>query len=148
MTLSKRQQAVLIGIVKDLDHFSSLVPRYEHGNWALCREREAIENAKANIVATDPSKWLGEPMNPSLATMVSRCYAQLQDRGFVMRCARAWSDKYTTHLRLTPEGERVARELLSVERATLLESAPLPVGTLAGDGPGGPKSIPEAPTDG
>lgn len=140
MTLSKRQQAVLIGIVKDLDHFSRLEPRYEHGNWALCREREAIENAKQNIVATDPTKWLGEPMNPSLSTMVSRCYAQLQDKGLVMRCARAWSDKYTTHLRLTPEGETVARQLLSVEGPTLPVDPPPPAagyGEAVQEGPAG-----------
>lgn len=133
MTLTKRQKAVLIGAIKDLDYYASLTPRYEHGNWGLIRQRERIECARENIVATDPAKWLGEPMNPSLATMVSRCYAQLQDKGLVMRQARAWSDRYTTHLRLTPEGERVARELLSVEEPNYARCVASPSGPIADD---------------
>jgi hypothetical protein len=115
MKLTERQQAILIGVLRDATRLAAMTPQYEHGNRALVMEREDIANAHQWRVRCNPGRWLRCSMTPSLSTMVSRTYSQLEAKGLVERCALGYVSTFTTHIGLTPAGIDEAKHLIAAE---------------------------------
>lgn len=113
MILSIRQQMILTGILEDRDHLAAMTPRYGHGNLALARERDDIENAKQGLIRSDPARWFGITMTNSEWVMTSRNYSQLEAKGLIQRHALSAFSEKMTHLSLTEAGEAEARRLLA-----------------------------------
>lgn len=115
MKLSRRQELILIGILRDRTRLAAQTPRYEHGNRTLASERYDIASAKEGLVRGNPAAWLGVGMNQSEYAMVSRNYKQLWAKGLILRHAFENSPERTAHLSLTAAGEAIAKALLAAE---------------------------------
>ena len=115
MKLSHRQKQIILGMLRDRERLAALTPRYSHGDRALAAEREDIFNAREGLVRGNPGAWLRTAMTQSQYAMTSRNYQQLWAKGLIVRHAYGLSPDRTAHLSLTPEGERIARELLAAE---------------------------------
>ena len=87
---------------------------------ATASKRSYRDDLKAKVerfvevyVRCDPAKWLGQgTLDPSMRTMTSRCYRQLEEKGLVERCDSRGGG-HTTHLKLTPAGEALAKQILA-----------------------------------
>jgi hypothetical protein len=110
--MNDREQFVLANVLADKRHYSAQeVTAFGGDRFARARHNRIVNEARQGIVPLDPSRWLGRPPTASEATLFCRSYAALERRGFVARLAGMGGR--TTHLKLTPEGERIAAELLN-----------------------------------
>lgn len=75
------------------------------------------QDAKKGLAKIDPASWFQCEMTPAASVAASRCYAKLQEWGLIERWAMGFCHTQTTHLKLTPEGEALARELIAAEGA-------------------------------
>jgi len=85
----------------------------------------------------DLQRWLVRPPSRSDSVVFSRTLRRLDEAGLVVRVNRwGWSDR-TTHVRLTPAGQAVAKRLLRRQEgalAELLGAVPLSLDGIAAAG--------------
>lgn len=72
-------------------------------------------------VAWDYQAIMGRTPSPSDSASISRTLKLMEEAGLIVRSSR-WGTSRTTHIKLTPEGERIAREL-AADYAHHLEAA-------------------------
>ena len=120
--LTPHMKTVLRGVLKDIQRLDALPPRpgpqMDRAAWRETnRERGELDRFG---VRHDLEGWLGYPPSASDSAVFSRTLRQMEDRGLVERVSR-WGGRRTTHLRLTPAGRRLARELAEEESAEPIE---------------------------
>jgi hypothetical protein len=108
MRLTDRQRAILVGIASDV---SRLAARPLPCGYDTHRERQAITDAKSNIVRSEPSRWLHTALTPSLHVMLGRDYRKLESLGLITRHAFGLEGGRQTHLGITAAGRDVAQQL-------------------------------------
>jgi len=122
MRLTCHMRTVLTAVLADIRHLEAVPDRPSPGmsrdEWREAwRERQGLEQFG---VRHDLARWLGYPPSPSDSAVFSRTLRQMEDMGLLVRVNR-WGRRgatrvgRTTHVRLTPAGERRARELAPEE---------------------------------
>jgi hypothetical protein len=108
MHLNERQRIVLLGILEDQRTLAEMPTDYgsriDRG-----RHRIIARNASAGLVPMNLAGWLGRAPTNSEHVLFHREYLRLEDMGLIERC-NLTGGRRTTHLRLTPEGQRMAEE--------------------------------------
>lgn len=113
MHLNERQRIVLLGVLEDQHHLADMPTdvgsRIDRG-----RRRIIVRNASAGLAPLNLAGWLGRAPTNSEHVLFHREYLRLEGMGWVERC-NLTGGRRTTHLKLTPEGQRMAEELLAKE---------------------------------
>lgn len=66
-------------------------------------------------VAWDYQAIMGRSPTPSDSASTSRTLRLMEEQGLIVRSSR-WGTGRTTHIKLTPEGEQIARQLLAANQ--------------------------------
>ena len=113
MNLNERQRIILLGVLEDQRHLvdmpTDVGSRIDRG-----RQRIIARNAQAGLVPMNLAGWLGRAPTNSEHVLFHREYLRLEDMGLIERC-NLTGGRRTTHLRLTPDGQCMAEELLAEE---------------------------------
>lgn len=114
MDLTWRHKAILAGVLQDQQtiaaqdfHGGDSMPYMQRGNYRL-----RIRRAQAGYVPVNVEAWLGAPPGNSETVMFHRAHVQLEKMGLIERHSMA-GGRRTTHLKLTPEGRRMAEQILA-----------------------------------
>ena len=108
---TRRESLLLLGAYESLQTIRNTNDGPEGDAREFWIWAEARTLAAEWMVATNPTEWLGEPLTPSLRTMVSRAYKKLEAAGLVIR-VNYYGEAKTTHLQLTDAGRSLAQSLL------------------------------------
>jgi len=131
MRLTCHMKTVLRAVLADVRRIEAVPDRPPSGmvrdawreSW---RERQELERFG---VRHDLARWLGYPPSRSESAAFSRTLRQMEDLGLLVRVNR-WGRRHptrvgrTTHVRLTPAGERMAEGLLCPPGASAAADSP------------------------
>jgi hypothetical protein len=106
--LSPRQQAILTGILADIERLECLPLPTGYGTHG---ERQAILDAQHGIVRSDPARWLLKGLTSSDYVMLSRDYKHLIKLGLIQTHNFGMDQRRQTHLSLTDTGRDLAERL-------------------------------------
>ena len=118
MRLTCHMRTILAAVLADIRRLEAVPDRPSPGisrdQWREAwRERQELEQFG---VRHDLARWLGYPPSPSDSAVFSRTLRQMEDLGLLVRVNR-WGRRSatrvgrTTHVRLTPAGERLAEDV-------------------------------------
>lgn len=115
--LNETEAKLLVGALKSIKA-NQLLPLYTRsfrGSLELDSENQAIiSDANQNVVPLHSGEWLGvgDAVTGTLATQVYRGMKRLESKGLIERI-RLDNDNVarTTHIRLLPAGEKLAKQL-------------------------------------
>jgi hypothetical protein len=118
MNLGHRAETVLVGVYKNRErlvamdiHAADHWPAQQRGAY-----RQVIQNAQGGLVRMNLAGWLDREPTPSDRVMFHHEFIRLEGLGLLER-HNIHGGSRTTHLKLTAEGERLARELLDEDAA-------------------------------
>jgi hypothetical protein len=116
MKISERERLVLIGVLRDRERQANLDP---NGSGLPLGERLGayrirIRDARQGLVPMNPAEWIGRTPTNSDSVMLCRTYKRLESLGLVER-VNVWGGAKTTHVKLTADGEAMARQLTGME---------------------------------
>ena len=114
LKLDRRARKILRGVLRDRDRLLSL--DYRGGDQLPFRQRGiyrlAILQARQGLVSMNLRGWLGHRPTPTEAMAACYQYSRLERLGLIEK-HNVYGRRRTTHLRLTEDGETVARQLLA-----------------------------------
>jgi hypothetical protein len=112
--LDSRARKILRGVLRDRERLLAL--DYRAGDHLPARQRGyyrlAILQARQGLVSMNLRGWLGHRPSPAEAMGCCFQYAMLERRGLIEK-HRLYGGRRTTHLKLTEDGEQVARDLVA-----------------------------------
>ena len=118
MNLGHRAETILVGVHKNRKRLVSM-DIYAADHWPRQQRRayrQVIQNAQRGLVRMNMAGWLDRQPTPSDRVMFHHEFIRLERLGLLERHNRHGGSR-TTHLKLTAEGERLARVLLGEEAA-------------------------------
>ncbi len=132
MRLTPHMRTVLKEVLADIERLEGmpqhLEPSMDRDVWRARRlERQELERFGVRYRL---ERWLGRPPSRSDSAVFSRTLRHMEDLGLLVRVNR-WGPRSatrvgrTTHVRLTPAGERLARDLAEEESAGPVETIDL-----------------------
>jgi hypothetical protein len=118
MELGIRAETILLGIYEDRERLAGRdAHAADHQPFRQkCLYRLDLANARQGLVPLDLEGWLGHVPTSSERVMFHHEGVRLESLGLLKRY-NLRGGKRTTHLRLTAEGERLAKELFDKETA-------------------------------
>lgn len=102
-------QELLTSILADFDYFRGIDPQNIDRRAQTAFFIRVEDAHKYRLLPLAVGRWIGD-YSPAGMKAGQRAIARLEASGHVIRDAR-WGGR-TTHIELTEEGERIARELL------------------------------------
>lgn len=105
-----------MGVFQDQQRLAAMPWDNEHNisRHALGRRRLRICQARDGMVPMALEHWIGHIPSNSEHVLYCREYSRLEGMGLLERC-NPFGGHRTSHLKLTPVGERVAERLLAEE---------------------------------
>ena len=118
MELGIRAETILLGVYEDRERLAGRdAHAADHQPFRQkCLYRLDLANARQGLVPLDLEGWLGHVPTSSERVMFHHEGVRLEGLGLLKR-HNLRGGRRTTHLRLTAEGERLAREMLGENAA-------------------------------
>jgi hypothetical protein len=118
MELGIRAETILLGVYEDRERLAGRdAHAADHQPFRQkCLYRHDLANARQGLVPLDLEGWLGHVPTSSERVMFHHEGVRLEGLGLLER-HNLRGGRRTTHLRLTAEGERLAREMLGENAA-------------------------------
>ncbi|HOI53861.1 MAG TPA: hypothetical protein PLP01_01295 [Phycisphaerae bacterium] len=118
MNLSPRAETILMGVYEDRQRLADMDMHAADRQSARLKGQHRLDiiRARQGLVPLDLAGWLDREPTPSERVMFHHEQVRLEGLGVLERHNLS-GGRRTTHLRLTAEGERLARELLGVDEA-------------------------------
>lgn len=121
MKLSPLEKVLLVNVLADRDRLAGKFPLiWERGSdrHQYARDRVAIEDAHAGIVAINWPGWLGHIPNVAERKAGSRAIHRLTVDGLLIGHTSRYGDTQVKYLELTETGEQLAKAITSESEAS------------------------------
>ena len=106
MDITSRQKSLILGVVADCQEFAA----WESPGYGFGPEKRRKKLAEVGMVPADGIRWCGMAGSPADRVQISRLYKRMETLGLIERHALGRSNR-TSHISLTPDGERIATTL-------------------------------------
>lgn len=118
MNLGPRAETILLGVYEDRQRLADMDMHAADRQSARLKGQHRLDiiRAREGLVPLDLAGWLGREPTPSERVMLHHEQVRLESLGLLER-HNLCGGRRTTHLKLTAEGERLAREWLGADEA-------------------------------